>query len=462
MPDLNHTFRSDELHVPGIVWPVQQSDQANAMASVQYQLEKSQWLSASEIQTLQLFQLEHLLEHAVDTVPFYQQHYRELNLSFNFPLSMDRWLQLPVLTREQLQHHQKELLSAFPSRQHGLSIFSHSSGSTGMPVYSIKNQLTDMFWQAMTLRGHLWHERDLHAKFGAIRYTDFHDGDHPTAYSHDRWGEAAARVFVTGEAASLSIYADVAHQTEWIKAESIDYLLTYPSNLKTLLYYWQENNNAPKLKQVMTFSEQIPEGLRELSRQVLGMDLVDGYSCGEVGYLALQCPEHSHYHIMEEDVFMEVLNEQGQPCAPGETGKVVVTDLHNFSMPLIRYEIGDLAEVGHTPCSCGRGLKVLNKIMGRYRNIFLREDGTSFWPLINEPRLRGIAPVKQFQIVQQQYDLVRADLVCTRELTNTEQMQLQRMFEQDLPGMTIKVNQVSDVPRSAAGKYEDFRSELMS
>jgi phenylacetate-coenzyme A ligase PaaK-like adenylate-forming protein len=61
---------------------------------------------------------------------------------------------------------------------------------------------------------------------------------------------------------------------------------------------------------------------------------------------------------------VEVLDEEGRPCAPGETGRVVATSLNNFAMPLIRYETGDTAEVG-APCPCGRGLPVLTRIMGR-------------------------------------------------------------------------------------------------
>jgi phenylacetate-CoA ligase len=87
------------------------------------------------------------------------------------------------------------------------------------------------------------------------------------------------------------------------------------------------------------------------------------YSANETGYLALQCPLSGHYHVQSETVLVEVLDEVGRACRPGETGAVVVTPLQNFAMPLLRYSLGDFAEVG-SPCACGRHLPVLKEILG--------------------------------------------------------------------------------------------------
>src|SRR6202012_3802852 len=88
---------------------------------------------------------------------------------------------------------------------------------------------------------------------------------------------------------------------------------------------------------------------------------------------------HDHYHVQSEMLIAEVLRDDGTPCAPGEIGRLVLTDLCNFGMPMIRYEINDYAEVGAL-CDCGRGLPVLTRIMGRRRNMALDPDGRMFWP----------------------------------------------------------------------------------
>ena len=118
-----------------------------------------------------------------------------------------------------------------------------------------------------------------------------------------------------------------------------------------------------------------------------GVPLSDMYSGREVGYLALQCPQHDHYHVMSEGNFLEVLGDDGRPCQPGETGRVVVTTLHNYVMPLIRYEIGDFAEVGE-PCPCGRGLPVLTRILGRQQNMLTLPTGESRWTQIGRASCR--------------------------------------------------------------------------
>src|SRR3546814_12850457 len=92
--------------------------------------------------------------------------------------------------------------------------------------------------------------------------------------------------------------------------------------------------------------------------------LVCLYSTHEFGYLAFQCPQHDHYHVQAEAALVEVLNEAGKPCRPGEIGQVVTTPLLNFAMPMISYAVGDLAEVG-PPCPGGRGLQVRKRILGR-------------------------------------------------------------------------------------------------
>ena len=96
---------------------------------------------------------------------------------------------------------------------------------------------------------------------------------------------------------------------------------------------------------------------------------------------------------MAESVLVEILNDDGTPCAPGEIGRVVVTALQNFATPLIRYEVGDYAEAS-APCPCGRGLPVIRRIMGRVRNLLVLPDGKKIWPAFGSRGLTEIAPIR--------------------------------------------------------------------
>ena len=140
------------------------------------------------------------------------------------------------------------------------------------------------------------------------------------------------------------------------------------------------------------------------------------YSTQEVGYITLQCPKSEHHHVQAEGVFIEILDDNGSPCRPGEMGKVIATPLHNLAMPLIRYDVGDYAEFGE-PCPCGRGLPVLRRIMGRSRNLLRLPSGERIFPYFHDGLFREIAPVRQFQVVQIHPQRFDVRLVTERPLT---------------------------------------------
>ena len=174
--------------------------------------------------------------------------------------------------------------------------------------------------------------------------------------------------------------------------------------------------------------------------------------------IALQCPEHPHYHVQAESLLVEVLGSDGAPCGPGETGRLVVTPLNNFATPLIRYEIGDYAEVGEA-CSCGRGLPVLNRILGRVRNMATLPSGETFWPRFYSDDLAKVAPIRQVQLVPRSVHDIDVRLVVARPLTAEEEERLKSVILEYLGHpFTLGFTYVDEIPRSAGGKYEDFVS----
>ena len=171
--------------------------------------------------------------------------------------------------------------------------------------------------------------------------------------------------------------------------------------------------------------------------------------------MALQCPEHEHYHVQAESVFLEVLDEDNLPCKPGYIGRVVVTPLHNYAMPLIRYEIGDFAEVGK-PCSCGRHLSVISRILGRSRNLILLPNGKKMWPLTGIQDYREIAPVIQAQLVQPESTSLVLNLKMERPLLEQERDALVEIVKSRTSReFEVNIAQLEEIPRGKNGKYED-------
>ncbi len=309
------------------------------------------------------------------------------------------------------------------------------------------------------MRDFLWRRCDVSGKLAAIRYDRTGSANYPDGAALANWGAGFASAMPTGPCAFLSIVTAIEQQGEWLARQDADYLITHPSNLQALIRHCAESGiEIKRLRQVQTLSELLPPGLRALCEEHWKVSLVDMYTTQEAGYLALQCPEHPHYHVQSEHVILEILGENGRPCAAGESGRVVVTDLHNFATPLIRYDIGDFAEAG-APCDCGRGLPVITKIIGRQRNMIMLPDGTSRWPLTGNEEFHSIAPIRQFQFVQKTREDIEVKLVVGRALNTAEEERLKRLINSKLGyAFDLKFSCHDNIARSAGGKFEDFVS----
>jgi phenylacetate-CoA ligase len=180
------------------------------------------------------------------------------------------------------------------------------------------------------------------------------------------------------------------------------------------------------------------------------------YTSEEFGYIALQCPEYEHLHVQSENVLVEVLDDHGSPCPPGAVGRLVITALHNFATPLIRYEIGDHAEVG-TPCPCGRGLPVLSRVVGRTRNMVCLPGGERRWPVVGFREFREIAPIRQFQFIQKDLQTLTARLVADTALTLEQEERFAAVVQQAIGHpFSIELEYPGTIERGPRGKYEEF------
>jgi len=441
--------------VPGAEWPAVVPRGADATLALLFQLERTQWLPLARLRELQLRQVAATLRHAYATVP----HYRERWQGIFDPaqaLTDERIAALPLLARRELQQRFDALTSNDIPAAHGAVGESRTSGSTGAPVRVLKTQMSTLMWNALTLRDHIWHGRDLAGKLAAIRH-----GVTPGTFGN--WGQATENLVTTGPSVVRGIEQDAASQLEWLARENPDYLITHPSMAAELARLSLERGvRLPRLREVRTYGELLTPEARVLCREAWTVPVTDTYSSNEVGYIALQCPRHEHYHVQSESLLVEVLTDAGARCAPGEVGRIVVTTLHNFAMPLVRYELGDYAEVGEA-CNCGRGLPVLKRIIGRVRNMLVTATGERYWPALGLRALMDVAPILQYQLVQKDFERVVAKLVTTSKLAPAQEEEVRRAILARLPnGLQLSFEYCDGIPRSAGGKYEDFVSEVGS
>jgi phenylacetate-CoA ligase len=450
-----------QSNVRGILWPAISDQTGNILLSLLFQLEQSQWWPAERLRDAQFRQAAMLLRHAYKTVPYYAKRFGEAGFDPEAALDESRWRELPLLKREDIQQAGRKLWTRALPKSHGQTKKVTTSGSTGKPVEVLATALTGTFWNVLTVRDFFWRRCDLQGTLAAIRYDRTGFAPYPDGASLPNWGPGFATAVPTGPSKFLSIQTPVAQQAEWLARQNADYLITHPSNLKALIRHCAEANvEFSTLREVQTLSELVPSELRKLCQERWHIPLVDMYTTQEAGYLALQCPEHSHYHVQSEHVILEVIDEDGRPCAAGETGRVIVTDLHNFATPLIRYDLNDFAEVG-APCDCGRNLPVITKILGRQRNMIRLPDGTSHWPIPGYAEYNKIAPIKQFQFIQKTLNDIDVKLVVGSPLSAQQEERLKSYMNSKLGyPFNLRFSYHDDIPRSASGKFEDFVSLL--
>ena len=160
---------------------------------------------------------------------------------------------------------------------------------------------------------------------------------------------------------------------------------------------------------IMTFATTLYPWMRSTIEAAFGTRVWNRYGAREVDGIACECEAHSGLHICAPTQYVEILRPDGSPTDPGELGEVVVTSLINRAMPLIRYRIGDMAVWAGDRCSCGRSWPLLQEVAGRTADIFHKRDGTLVRVYVGF--FRRFAWVRRFQVIQEDYEVVRAVIV---------------------------------------------------
>lgn len=445
--------------IPGIVFPAIPNKAASFRLAFQFQLEQSQWETPAALAALQLTQLRHVIRHAIDTTPYYRDLFASRGLTLPAEIDEAFFLRLPVSRRSDLQEAGDRLISTAPPRDHGPAEYATTSGSTGRPLRFGRTAATQMNWLAFALRDHLWHGRNPQGKLCTIRVAPPGEAQPPDGEQSPDWGGIVAPVFATGPASRLNVTASLDEQLAWLDRERPDYLLSYPSNLLALVEHAARNERPlPRVRELRPIGEMLTAETRRRLTEAWAK-VTDLYSCEETGYLALQCPEQEQYHVQSENVRIEILDEDDQPCPPGIPGRVVITSLNNFLTPFIRYDLGDYAEFGE-PCPCGRGLPVLRHIHGRKRNRFVLPDGRSISPSIGERRLVTLIPdlrISQFRCIQHSAAMIEMQLVTDRAVTPEEQGRLADSIRENLGHpFEVTFSFHTDIDRGPTGKFETY------
>ena len=191
-----------------------------------------------------------------------------------------------------------------------------------------------------------------------------------------------------------------------------DAVMGFPGLVTDIAERLTESDRArirPKL--VVVGGETFTDDMRRRVREGFRANVYAAYTSHEFRNIAVDCPTTGRYHVCDESVIVELLRD-GRPVQVGEAGEVVVTGLHSYAMPFIRYPLGDLAVRGPSPCGCGAPYAALEQVLGRVVDRFPLQDGRAILPYGLAGRINSATPwVLQFQVKQQRLDRFRIRLV---------------------------------------------------
>ena len=438
--------------VPGLAWPNIPPPAGQAMLAAQFQFDRSQWWPADRMREQQFRQLRQLIAHTTSNVPHYRDHLARTGVGTLENINPETFLRWPVLDKRAVQAHAADFEASSIPEGHGEWRLISTSGSSGEPLRAATTDAAIFVQHALVMRSQLWYGFDYRKKHGFLSMFG-QQGSFPN------WGAPANAVFHTGPSAQSQATDDFSALLDWICREKPVYLKAHAFTIRAVLEESRRSGNVPLgIKAVVTYGEMLPHGTRELARSLWNAALYDVYSASEVGSIAFQCPDHAGLHIQSEHVYVEILRDDGSPCAPGESGRVIVTDLHNFAMPLIRYDLRDHARLAG-PCPCGRGLPVLEEILGRSGQVAVDPTGRRFLGHLNLGFWSTAAPIRQKQVVQHTPSRLEVRYVAQRPLSDDEQAEITRHIRAAMRyDYEITFTQVALIARNAGGKFDEFVS----
>ena len=412
--------------------------------------ERERW-SLGEWQAYEATQLRTLLPGAAAEVAYYRKTWGERERR---SAAAGRLEDLPLLSKEPIRAEPEAFLRD-SLRGRRLLRF-HTSGSTGTPIQTL--------WTVDELRSSMALREARSAgwagiSFGRPRATfsgRMVEPDPESPGPFYRYNAAERQVYLSPfhlrpDTAARYVEAFREHRVEWLTGYAVSYFLLARMIL-------EQGLSVPPLAAVITTSEKVTPEMRNVMQAAYRCRVFEEYSTVENALFASEC-EAGRLHVSPDAGVVEILRADGSRCGVGEAGEVVATCLFRTSQPFIRYRLGDLACWSAESCPCGRAMPVLEEVIGRIEDVVVGPDGREM------VRFHGIfvdqPNVREGQIVQENLNRIRVRVVSTAGFGPADEAEIRKRVTQRLgPTVDVLVEQVSEIPRTAGGKFRAVVSEL--
>jgi phenylacetate-CoA ligase len=412
-------------------------------------LNESQWLDREQLERRTVLALRRLLRHAGRYVPYYQELFREHGFdprAVTSPKDLDA---LPFLTRDIVRERYDDLID--PAHR-PTNFKKGTSGSTGTPLKFEYSTSSECWRQAVKLRGYGW--AGFRPGLKTFYYWAKVSAAEPTWKTRtDRWLRRETYVD-----SMLQDLPSRRHALGLIRKTRPKLIVCYTQSCAQFARWILDEglrdwDDIP----IICGAEAVLPGDRAVLAKAFGPAIFETYGSRETMLIAAECPAHDGMHVQEENLLVEIV-KNGAHASPGEAGDVVVTDLHNYGMPLIRYVNGDVARAAEpTQCACGRGLSKIARVDGRRADAIIDRDGNPlpgivFHVLLSDARRELI---RQFQAVQREDGTVVLRVVRGREFCAEAFQTVVGRFGEYLRGLPFSVEfHESIAPHIRSGKIQ--------
>jgi phenylacetate-CoA ligase len=366
--------------------------------------------------------------------------------------SLADFSRMPLLTKEILQKNMDDM----KSRAELKSSPRKTSGSTGIPLFFYKDRIATAYMDALMYEVYGWHGvkmGDRQARFWGMPL------DKKIAARWALKDKLLNRIRMN----SFKITPDTCAEfyQEVIKAKS-KYIYGYPSAVSEFIAMNKQNNlslDSLNLKCVITTGEMLYNEQRKLIQDNLNCKVANEYGNTENGIIAFECPAGS-MHLMLHNFIVEIIDSAtGKPSPDGAIGQVVLTELHSFLLPFLRYNTYDMAAYSGNTCSCGLNLPIVKEIGGRVSDMIITPEGNKIsGPIINYTMAKGVSRFRATQKGRDKIEiLIEKNDPRGGDIDTEEIKKKWKALVGDK--MTIEISLVDKIPLEKSGKLRSFIRE---
>jgi phenylacetate-CoA ligase len=365
----------------------------------------------------------------------------------------------PVLSRRDLVE-QVTTEGCLPlGREHGQAHEHITSGSTGIVTRFFISDMNTAYNQLRGLAQYLFEGQSLALNSVRMKREKVAGEKGYTITESPNWTGVLSGALRGGVGRFIKFQdPDYGQLGEELLRKPCGYFSSLPSVLLSLANAMGEHKfRRLQIVQFRSRGEQIPQALRDLFRKE-GIRMRDTYSCEEVGPIGVECGIYSGvFHIATSNVVVE-RDRPLQDVDGHQVGKLLITHLHSYATPFIRYEVGDLGSLG-SECPCGHRGPIISRLHGRTESFLRRRDGTRT-SFVMDGR-KSFEGVKEWRVRQTALDKLIFEVVPRRELTENAILQLANLFRNHSgPEFDVEIKVVDSIDWGASYKRLVFRCEI--